>query len=50
MYRTVGKMLPKVANTGKEYFFISLQDGRGYRALNAYKHDDKEEWTIKENK
>ena len=50
MYKTVGKMLPKVAKTGKEYFFISLENGKGYRALNAYKHDDKEEWTIKENK
>lgn len=47
--RTVGKMLPKVAKTGKAYFFISLKDGDKYRAINAYKNDNKEEWTLKEN-
>lgn len=47
--KTVGKMLPKVAKTGKEYFFISLSTENGYRAINAYKNDTKEEWTLKEN-
>ena len=55
MYRTVGNMTKRTAKTGKEYYFISLQEGDNgetRRAINAYLNDNKtngERWTLKEN-
>lgn len=50
MMKTVGRILPKVAKTGKEYLFVvpsePLIPGVPY---NAYKHDKENVYTIKKN-